>query len=98
MQRFYAKYIAENYQNRFNKTTTISLGKNFVFVDDSSSENKIPVSEFEKLIEISDCFFLKLKTANAFIIPKKQIDAAQLKSGIATLNISITEETNWKWQ
>ena len=98
MRRFYGKYIRENYSNKLNKTIEIIIEKDFIFVNDSTSESKIPVSEFEKLIEIGDAFFLRLKSGTSYIIPKSAVDAVAFKSEISRLHIPITEETNWKWQ
>jgi len=98
MRRFYGKYIRENYSNKLDKTVEMNIEKGFVFVNDSTSESKIPVSEFKKMIEINSAFFLRLKSGTSYIIPKDAIDTAAFKSEISGLQIPITVETDWKWQ
>lgn len=94
----YRKYIIENYQNKINRPVELSLGSEYVLVSDGINESKIAVSEFEKLTETKSVFYLKLKTAAVFIIPKNQIDTVTFKAEIAKLGTHIIEEPTWIWK
>jgi hypothetical protein len=98
LERFYAKYTQENFASKINQTMEMTINSDSIVVNDIHSENKIPLSEFETLIETKTCFFLRQKTGNAFIIPKSQIDVIQFQAGISKLNLAVSDETNWQWK
>jgi hypothetical protein len=96
--KFYRKYILENYKNKLGRQITLVTEPEYIFASDGHSESKVPASEFEKLIEIRDAFYLKLKSASSFIVPKAMVDPAAFKSEIAKLGIPLHEETGWAWK
>jgi hypothetical protein len=103
-RKHYKKYIRDAYKNRFDQIATIKFEKDFIETSDINSESRINYSAFEEIIEIENYFFLRLKTGESIIIPKKLKfeNIIDLKSDLVRIfenyQIKIKEELNWKWR
>ena len=94
--RYYRKYITQNYNNRIGCEAEITLDGDHIFSKDESGEGKISISAIESLIELPDHFFIQLNTGMSFIIPKKAIDKLdKFRDEFKNLDIPYVDETNW---
>ena len=99
----YQKYIKENYKNKINEITNLIFGDTFVESFDRTGEGKMYLSEFEKLIEIKEYFFIGLKTGGSLIIPKLKLENIEetklfLKNLAEKLQIEYSSALDWKWK
>lgn len=100
-KRHFEKHIKENYKNRIDKEVTLDFNEETktLSATDSGTKTVIKASEFDKLIELKDHFFLKLKSEVALVIPKHVIaDKSEFKKVFSNLNVGYTNETNWEWK
>ncbi len=107
---FYSKYrykkhfethIKESYKNRIGKKVKLNFDSNSDFVEtsDLGSQSKIMDSEFKKLIELKEHFFLKLKSDMSIIIPKRAIpDQDMFKKLFLDINLEYIDDSNWEWK
>lgn len=98
-KRFYLNHIKKNYTNKLDHIDALKLGNNtYFYIKEQGKEGKIKTSEAEKLIELKNHFFLQMKKGGAIIIPKNYVlNMESFKKIIADLNITYTNETDWKW-
>jgi len=99
----YAKFIAENYKNRFGQVSNINFSENAIEIIDASGESKINLSEIENVTETGDYFYPSMKSGGHLIIPKLKIsDVSQVRTELKNLceklKINFVEELNWKWK
>jgi hypothetical protein len=99
----YAKFIAENYKNRFGQIANINFSENTIETIDATGESKINLSEIENVTETGAYFYPRLKSGGHLIIPKsKIIDVSQVRTSLKNLceklNINFIEDLNWKWK
>lgn len=98
-KKHYVKHVEEHYVNRINTPTEMIINSDFIYAKDHSAEEKIKISEFDKLTELQNHFVLELKRGVSFIIPKKNIvNIGEFKEKILELNIPYNNELNWKWK
>ncbi len=100
-RKHFKNHVKENYKNRIGKELSIDFHENADFLEtyDSGAETKIKYSEFDKLIEIREHYFLRLKSGLSFIIPKREvIDHEKFKKLFSDLNLEYSDESNWKWK
>ncbi|NRD22506.1 YcxB family protein [Winogradskyella litoriviva] len=100
-KKHFEKHINENYKNRINKEATLNFIKesNVLEATDEGTKTSIKVSEFDKLIELKNHFFLRLKSEMSFVIPKHAIeDETEFKKLFLDLNIGYLDETDWVWK
>jgi c-di-AMP phosphodiesterase-like protein len=97
-KKHFEKHIIENYSNRVDKLIELEFTPEFMFEKELTSESKIMVQEFDKLIELKNHFFVQLKSKLAFVIPKHAIsDEITFKKKISEYNVDYVNELNWKW-
>lgn len=97
-KKHFNNFIENNYQNRFNNSSSISFENNEVIAQDSSGVGRVLFTEVEKLSEISSHFFMRLKSGDALIVPKGQLDNIyDFKNEFSKRGISIESMVDWKW-
>lgn len=99
----YNKFVEDAYRNRIGRPVTLKLTDTAVETRDSGSASSINLSEIENITETGNYFYLKLKTGEYLILPKKAADdinslADELKQRCSRLQIQYIEEQNWKWR
>ncbi len=95
--------IRENYKERLDRSGTLEINNNFILVKDDGSESKLLTKEIEGIDEIITTIFVRLKTGQAFILPKdkiKDLDLLinRLKELANHLNIVYKTDLNWVWK
>jgi hypothetical protein len=99
----YKGFIKENYKERLNRTGTLEIDNDIIIAKDSGSESRISTEELEKISEISSAIFLRLKTGQSLILPKKQVDniinlKTRLRELASYLNIEYEVDDKWEWK
>jgi len=100
-KKHFENHIRENYKNRIGKEVSLNFHKdmNFLETSDSGTQSRIKDSEFDKLIETKEHYFLRLKSELSLIIPKREvIDHENFKKLFSDLNLEYVNESNWKWK
>lgn len=102
-KRHYRRYVNEPYRNRFGKVASVTIDNEQIHAIDETEESKILISELEKIYEIAEYFFLKLKSGMTLIIPKLKIDnldllTEELKTIADKQHIGFVAVNNWKWK
>lgn len=100
-KKHFENHIKENYKNRIGKKVSLNFekGVDFTEIFDSGTQTKIKNSEFDKLIEIKEHYFLRLKSELSLIIPKREIaDQEKFKKLFSDINLEYVNELNWKWK
>jgi len=89
-KRHYKKHVNENYKKRVGKQVEVYINRdeNFIETSDLSIQTKINTAEFEKLIELKEYFFLRLKSEVSIIIPKREVaDKEKFKKLFSNINL-----------
>lgn len=99
VKTLYSKTIKQNYSKRIGKKQTIEFSFEELIVHDNMGESKTKISEIEKVDEIPNAYFIKLRNDTTLIIPKKDIeDINLLKEKFRLLNFKIIENLSWRWE
>ena len=101
--KHYEGFIKENYRDTVDRTASLEFSNEYIIAKDSGSESKVLTKELKKIDEISTAIFVRLKTGQAFVLPKdkiKNIDLLimKLKELAKFLDIEYNLEDNWKWK
>ncbi len=101
--RHYQAYIRENFRDRIGKPLKLTIGEEDLFAEEGDIESKMPLSELGSMIEISEAIYLKLKTGEAIVLPKSQMEnlgalKEKLKSLAAKLDIPYVLNDEWQWR
>jgi len=101
-KKHYAKYIEENYKNRMGVECEISINGEYLNTKDHTGEGKIKLIEIEEINEIAEDLFIKVKSGENLIIPRR-IDSydnfiAELKDTTKDSKTEWNDELNWKWK
>jgi len=99
----YRRFIKENYQNRFGKSTILEFTDVLIKVRDPVSEGSVLITELEEINEIPTSIFIKIKTGQSFILPKQEIINIttvrnRLKEIAVSLNITYHFYDKWEWK
>ncbi len=96
--KHYNSFINENYKNRFGKTTTISISKEYIIATDDSGEGKIKTSQIVGVSETSLHLFITFSSGVSLIVPKRELaNFGELKEGLIKVGFSINNELSWSW-
>ena len=101
-KKHYQKHIAESVQYRIGKASTVELTKDKVKCNDVTGETMINISELSEINEIGTHIFLKFKSGESLIIPKRQINESELWLDLTPIindnGVKVNKELNWKWK
>lgn len=102
-RKHFTTFIREHMKNRFENTLSIEITNDFLLTREHQNENKTPVSEIERIQEISELFLIKLKGGSTFFIPKEQItEQEELRTRLQKLarhmKIDYVIDDQWKWK
>ena len=101
-KKHYEKHIDENLKNSFGHSVEVRFNDSDLLASDYTGESKINYSSFEKIIEISSHFFLKLTNGSMVIIPKSEIKSEEVRDTLKSLSKKVTIpyslELDWKWK
>lgn len=100
---YYKKFIEENYKERIGLPCKMIFADTELIAKDYLSESKVKYESFSQINEIKDYYFLKIKTEQSFIVPKRVIinDADflnMLKVLQTEYQIILNQELDWKWK
>ncbi len=81
----------------------LTVEDKLIVAKDEASESKIANTELASIVEIPSAIYLKLKTAQSFILPKDKIEdildlTVRLKQLAEHLNIDYIIDDTWKWK
>ena len=101
-KKHYKKHVTETYSNRFGEVVNLEITDSHFESSTDSSESKISLTELEKITETENYYFIKLKSAATFIIPKIQLKNLTevntfLQNLCVRLKVEFAIELNWKW-
>lgn len=101
--KHYLKFIRENYTKKFERLAHLSIDNDFIITHDEATETKVMTSEIEEINEIPQAVYIRLKTAQSYILPKNKITnieevIQELKSLASTLNIGYNTYPDWEWK
>lgn len=99
----YQSFIYENYQARFNQTTLLEFGEDYLSLKDDCSEGKILNHSILSIIELKEHILLQLGVGQNIILPKHKIENIEplinyLRKCAEDLNIEYKNEINWKFK
>ena len=99
----YKSIIKESYNECHERSSTLEVDNEVIITKDEGSESKIFTTELENIVEIPSAIFVKLNTAQSFILPKDKIDdivnlTVRLKELAKHLNIEYIIDDKWKWK
>nr|MBI1229529.1 hypothetical protein [Cytophagales bacterium] len=100
-KRHFEKHIKENYKNRIGKKVMLNVGKgaDFIEASDLGTQTKIQDSEFDKLIELKNHYFLQLKSESSIIVPKRAVSEQEaFKKLFSDINLEYVDELDWEWK
>ncbi|MGG5486029.1 YcxB family protein [Gaetbulibacter sp. PBL-D1] len=100
-KKHFEKHIKENYKNRIGKKIVLNFDKEVDFIEtsDFGTQTKIQDSEFDKLIELKNHYFLRLKSELSLIIPKRAIsEQEKFKKLFSDIDLDYINESNWEWK
>ncbi|MCD2258729.1 YcxB family protein [Psychroserpens luteolus] len=100
-KRHFENHIKEHYKNRIGKENVLTFGDDTDFIEtsDFGSQSRIQDSEFDKLIELKEHYFLKLKSELSLIIPKRAVtDHDKFKKLFTDIDLDYVNELDWEWK
>lgn len=100
-KKHFEKHIKENHKNRIGKKAILNFDKDSDFIEtaDFGTQTKIQNSEFDKLIELKDHYFLRLKSELTLIIPKRAVsEQEKFKKLFSDIDLEYVDELNWEWK
>jgi hypothetical protein len=102
-KKTYLKHVRNYYKDRMSEPTTLNFENDSISIFDSQGESSINFSELDEINDLADYYFLKVKSGQSIILPKKQIENQNellntLKKVSSTHSISWNDEKNWIWK
>lgn len=103
-ERVFTKYVKENFKNRIGLTSSITFKENaFEGYSEGIGNSEINFSAIENISEITDYFFIALKTRLSIMIPKYGMSniedvRSELKMIAEKAGINFLSDLDWKWK
>ena len=107
---FYHKYrlkkinhrtVKEVHKTKFNKKIELFFDENHVLISSPTSESKLSYKVLEKIVEISNYYFIIFSSGMHLIIPKDQVNTDNVDEKLKQLtirgNAEFSRELDWKW-
>ncbi|WP_185146634.1 YcxB family protein [Chryseobacterium sp.] len=99
----FKKHITEHHKNNFGRTSTLEFEERAIIAKDENSESKISFNEFEQIDEVPSAIYIKLKSGQSIILPKKSannIDEIKvfLRNLSNDIKIKYIDDNEWKWK
>ncbi len=101
--KHYQRYITENFKGKLNRKAIIEFNDDCITAKDEGNESKIMNTEIEMISEIPSSIFIKLKSGQSVIIPKRKNEniallISKLNTLASSLNVSYLNENDWIWK
>ncbi len=94
----YQKYVTEKLSSVFGKDTHIEIHDDYIFNYDDTGEAKLYTTNIEELIETREYFYIRLKTSNKIIIPKRQVsNHEQFLDKMNEIGFCPRKDLEWEW-
>jgi len=98
LKSHFIKYSKKNYASQFGKEESLETFKDYILSKNVSGEGKVKMDELDRLTEIADHFFLKMRTGSSLILPKRFIqNDSELIKEMKRLNVPLHQELNWEY-
>ena len=100
-KKHYQNTIEQNYKNSIGMNFSIEFQNGYLCMSDDTGESKTKVTELDEINETSDYVFIKMKSNQSVIIPKRQLRGFfmdELADVAKRTGINIKQDLKWKWQ
>ena len=101
-KRHYRKFLLDKLNYRIGKECVIDFQQDIIETKDITGESKINTSELSEINEIGSHYFVRLKTGDALVIPKQQVNNSSFVEDLLAIfqnpEIEVTKELDWRWK
>ena len=102
-RKTYLKHVRNYYKDRMSESTSLNFENDSILITDSQGESIVNYSELDEINELSDYYFLKVKSGQSIIVPTRKIENKTellntLKQASSTHSIIWNDEQNWIWK
>ena len=102
-KKTYLKHVRNYYKDRMSEPTTLLINNFSINISDSQGESQIDFSELDEVNELSNYYFLKVKSGQSIIIPKEKIEQKEiielkLKEIAQIHSVKWNDEKEWIWK
>lgn len=101
-RRHYARHIREHYRQVIGRESTLTIEDGQILVRNEAGEGRTNLTEVEGIVEIADHVLVMLRSSATFILPKQQIDDAQLRELLRVISeateLPVRQRLDWKWR
>jgi prepilin signal peptidase PulO-like enzyme (type II secretory pathway) len=97
MKRNYKKYIDYAYKERFDHPEELTFHPKGVLSKNISGEGEIAKADLMELVEIEKLLLLRMKNGASIILPKKEVDEAEVKANVKKLGLPFRQELDWRY-
>lgn len=93
------KYIKNQNSESSHTTSEITFAKSFLLINESNSESKISYKDFDDIIEINECVFIKILNRSVLIINKNNQNSKTLIEHLKNISLqnNIPYQLNLHW-
>jgi hypothetical protein len=98
----YRKFVRDKMAYKIGKESVLKFGPDYIETRDVTGESKINTREVAEVNEIASHYFVRLKSGDGLVIPKKSVATPtfvdDVMSAMQSPDIMVTHEPNWKWK
>lgn len=100
--KHYQTFIREHHTGKLNRKALLEIDGSRILSKDETKTTEILTSEISSITSLPQHYFIKLKTGDTFIVPKRALSEPLLienefKELAEKLKIVFASEMNWKW-
>ncbi|QQO10537.1 hypothetical protein [Breznakiella homolactica] len=96
-KRHYENFIDKNLSELFGKNETIEIADDKLINKNVLSESKVDISQIKYLVELKDNYIISINDSASLIVPKNDESARIVNTIKNKNNLTVKNETNWKW-
>lgn len=101
-RRHYARHIREHYRQVIGRESTLTIADGHILTRNEAGEGRTKLAEVEGIVEIADHVLIVLRSSATFVLPKQQIDDAQLREVLRVISeateLPVQQRLDWKWR
>ncbi|NMH27900.1 YcxB family protein [Flavobacterium silvaticum] len=101
-KRHYEKFVRDTHMNKVGILTRLDFDEDFIYSTDETGDSKIYYTNLETINETAAHFFLKLKTGESLVVPKRKLAnpetfEVELRTIEKRFNVTRNSDLEWKW-